>query len=557
MPKKSTRPKVTWHDVDLNDPEVRHAFEQWQIARFGVADLDVEPDNILMLNDWRVLPDFSSKTDHALYPAAVYEPPNYSPVCPKCGTVGEYIAFGTNVHSYVDLPLFKKQVHIQVHRQRYRCKACEATWMQPLPDMDTKYQMTRRCHTYLREESLEMTFTHLANEVGVSDATIRRICKAFIAELEVQHSPYTPEWLGMDEVHIGGKFRGVITDIQKRRPIELLVAHNKTVVGRYLSNLDTKAVKVVTCDMRGYFIELAEAIFPNATVIIDKWHITQYATEAMDKARMRVKAKGDEKRKHQIWQERKLLLKRRAELSEGQLLRLQEWLHNYEHIGAVYEAKEQFCDIWLYPHPPRIVAEQRYRTWKEKLPKVAEPFFEKLIEIVDKHHKQVFNYFDLDEVATNAYTESLNAITKEINRRGRGYSFEILRARLLFNRKRRAHPERDTEPWRRFGGVLYSDYSNVADEHRWATNPDGSTMHMTEEAQWHFQVDEEGLEKLKHLPNARLVDNHIVMHLNDEELERVKQYMWTEFGIQLPLANSDENQENNTELRSSEGDEDE
>lgn len=33
---------------------------------------------------------------------------------------------------------------------------------------------------------------------------------------------------------------------------------------------------------------------------------------------------------------------------------------------------------------------------------------------------------------TNAYTEALNGVTKVANRMGRGYSYEIIRARLLF-----------------------------------------------------------------------------------------------------------------------------
>lgn len=34
---------------------------------------------------------------------------------------------------------------------------------------------------------------------------------------------------------------------------------------------------------------------------------------------------------------------------------------------------------------------------------------------------------------TNAYTESVNSVARFINRIGRGYSFEVLRARLLYN----------------------------------------------------------------------------------------------------------------------------
>src|SRR3546814_21033478 len=36
---------------------------------------------------------------------------------------------------------------------------------------------------------------------------------------------------------------------------------------------------------------------------------------------------------------------------------------------------------------------------------------------------------------TNAYTESINRLAKDKNREGRGYSFEVMRARMLYTTK--------------------------------------------------------------------------------------------------------------------------
>jgi len=44
-------------------------------------------------------------------------------------------------------------------------------------------------------------------------------------------------------------------------------------------------------------------------------------------------------------------------------------------------------------------------------------------------HTEIFNYFE--HRITNAYTESFNAIARKMDRMGRGYSFEVLRAKLL------------------------------------------------------------------------------------------------------------------------------
>ena len=39
-----------------------------------------------------------------------------------------------------------------------------------------------------------------------------------------------------------------------------------------------------------------------------------------------------------------------------------------------------------------------------------------------------------DQQVTNAFTESLNSLIRVTNRMGRGYSFEVLRAMILFTR---------------------------------------------------------------------------------------------------------------------------
>jgi hypothetical protein len=42
---------------------------------------------------------------------------------------------------------------------------------------------------------------------------------------------------------------------------------------------------------------------------------------------------------------------------------------------------------------------------------------------------EIFNYWD--HRITNAFTESLNGKIRELHRAGRGYSFEVLRARII------------------------------------------------------------------------------------------------------------------------------
>src|SRR5690625_3500384 len=59
--------------------------------------------------------------------------------------------------------------------------------------------------------------------------------------------------------------------------------------------------------------------------------------------------------------------------------------------------------------------------------------YKDLVRAVDNWHVEIFNYFD--KRLTNAYTESINSIIRQVERMGRCYSFDALRAKILFNEK--------------------------------------------------------------------------------------------------------------------------
>lgn len=59
--------------------------------------------------------------------------------------------------------------------------------------------------------------------------------------------------------------------------------------------------------------------------------------------------------------------------------------------------------------------------------------YKDLVRAVNNWHVEIFNYFD--KRLTNAYTESINSIIRQVERMGRGYSFDALRAKILFNEK--------------------------------------------------------------------------------------------------------------------------
>lgn len=71
-----------------------------------------------------------------------------------------------------------------------------------------------------------------------------------------------------------------------------------------------------------------------------------------------------------------------------------------------------------------------YEAWsKAVVPEVRDAFSD-LIRAFTNWQPFILNYFE--HPVTNAYTESLNSLIRVMNRLGRGYSFEALRAKILF-----------------------------------------------------------------------------------------------------------------------------
>lgn len=425
---------------DTDDPRDHDSRKDWLIKARGGAHMKPGDtwlpapiaSGMMALHGWEVIEH--REEAKAYYLLAKYtEPEGF--ICPECGTIGEYILFGTRQFEYVDIPSLGKQLHIIALRQRRRCTACGATRFQTLHHMHPRHMMTLRLVEWIRNEAFGHTFTELAVKVGITEATIRRIFGEYVVELEAEHERYTPEYLGIDELYIGKVYRGVITDVLNRKPIELLRQRTKPTLVRFLNSLDKSRVKVVTMDMSGSYRPVVREVLPHARIVVDKFHVLQMANKAMERVRKATHAELEKNQRRQLKHDRRILLMRRVQLNESDVLILDSWLKNFENLGLAYQAKEAFAEIWNAPY--RMRAEALYDQWVDELPEAIVPAFSELMTSMRNWREEVFSYFDIG--LTNAYTESVNAIMKEFNRRGRGYSFEVLRAKLLF------HPERRQE----------------------------------------------------------------------------------------------------------------
>ncbi|MNW64078.1 hypothetical protein D3C74_423250 [compost metagenome] len=122
----------------------------------------------------------------------------------------------------MDLPIHGKRAGLLIKRQRYRCKDCNRTFWEHLDHtIDEKRNCTKRLLSYIEKQSLKRTFVSISEDVGLHEKTIRNIFRDYINRLKETHRFETPNWLGIDEIHII-KPRCVLTNIEERTLLDVL-----------------------------------------------------------------------------------------------------------------------------------------------------------------------------------------------------------------------------------------------------------------------------------------------------------------------------------------------
>jgi transposase len=366
--------------------------------------------------------------------------------CVRCGLDSPPLKrHGVQIQHFLDTPIHGKRSMIQVRRQRYKCLECDKTFFQPLYFMDDKRQMTTRLLHHIQRLSLERTFTQVASDVGLDEKTIRNIFFDHIRNLNSGWMPETPVWLGIDELFLIRKPRCMLTNVAVNTVVDILPDRNKPTVKKWLSELmEPERVKVVTMDMWTPYRDAVLDVLPHAVCIVDKFHVVKLANHALDAIRKTFREGLDLKGRRKLLRSRHLILRRRHDLRPEEFRAMQEWTDSVPVLFNAYQAKEDFFQI--YDCQTKAEAMDLYDTWKECLDPATKAAFFEVIRAVDNWRPEIFNYFDTP--VTNAYTEAVNGMAKVANRMGRGYSFEAIRAKVLFGAAK--HVERPKP----FSGVV-------------------------------------------------------------------------------------------------------
>lgn len=120
--------------------------------------------------------------------------------CPACGSAST-VGYGKMAWRIRDLPIKKKAVFLEIKRRRLRCRDCQVTFNEPVPQISANHRATARLVQNVWKMALRHPFAVLSKTLGMDEKTIRNIFKdsynAAASQSRVQSYPPAPAALAI------------------------------------------------------------------------------------------------------------------------------------------------------------------------------------------------------------------------------------------------------------------------------------------------------------------------------------------------------------------------
>ena len=350
--------------------------------------------------------------------------------CKRCGEPTDRV-HDYRIRQVRDLELRGKPLQLLYRQRRYVCPACGKRFSEANDFVGRYMRFTHRTGEkimdLLRRRS---SMKDVAKDTGTSVSGVQRVLKM----MPVSKPQRLPEAISFDEFkgNTGGqRFQCIVTDPLNHRVFDILPARTVGTIQDYLLTFPNRdEVKYVVMDMNRGFRDVARAFLPNAQIIIDRFHVVRFCTEAMDNVRRSFQSGLPKNQRKYFKRSRRLLLAHRNRLSEEDRATVDVMLRFSDRLMQAYALKEAFYDFM--DAPDRATASKRLEYWLDACDRLKIPEFKACRKMLVNWKTYILNAFDYH--LSNGFTEGCNNVIKVLKRVAFGFrNFCTFRARILLS----------------------------------------------------------------------------------------------------------------------------
>lgn len=347
--------------------------------------------------------------------------------CARCAAVGQLHRHGMAEIVVKDIPRSGRRVSLVIEAGRFRCVSCSKTFTETPPALADKRRMTARLVNWIGSEALSRSMLSIAEEVGIDEGTVRLVFADYVEQLS-QDSPLfaAPAWLGIHDFP-SHKSRCCFTDVGRVSLVDLLDNKEPAELDAHLARYS--GVRRVTLDMWPPYLDAVKRVAPQASIIIPLNQLRRLAESCFDQALETIASELPKPRGRLLKKDLFLLQKAPQHLAAKERDRVARWVENLPHLQELVIAWRGLAVFFSASTPDE--AEAAFEAWSETLAVSLQNAFAPILEAFRLWMPHILGHFD--NPASHRYHTELDAFLAALQRQGRGISFEVLRARLLFS----------------------------------------------------------------------------------------------------------------------------
>ena len=366
--------------------------------------------------------------------------------CPQCG--GEGVYRDTVIRRVTDVPVVGHPLRLRVRVPRYRCKSSQCprevfahnTSRLARPGWST----TRRCARYILRRLMidRMTIAAVARELGLSWDTVNTIAMDATQMIVAADTTRLDgvRVIGVDEhrwSHTGHTdgFVTVIIDLTpvlegtgRARLLDMVAGRSAAALRSWLANQSPQfrdQIEVVAMDGFGGYKTAATEVLPEATAVMDPFHVVALAGAKLDLTRQRIQQQtcghrgrtGDP-----LYGVRRALRTRFPLLSSRQQARLTTVFADDNHLAVLITWSVYQRLIAAYCQPDRRRGKAMLASIIDSLRRGVPAGLEELAQLgrtLYRRRHDVLAYFD--HHASNGPTEAINGRLEALRRNALGF----------------------------------------------------------------------------------------------------------------------------------------
>ena len=332
--------------------------------------------------------------------------------------------------------------YLRLDKQRFYCKHCHHTFTAKTDIVGFHKQISNYVELSIKQDLMnKISEKDIAKRNNVSSNKVNHIMHELSRKTILPGT--LPTIMNFDEFKATkdtiGKMAFIITDTRTHKTFDILESRKANYLKKYFFRFPRKqrlAVKFIIIDLFGPYYDLFKSIFPNATIISDRFHVVAQANNAFKCTRIQI-MKKDKKNYKKLKNHWKLLQK------------YEDDLDNKKKLYSNYFKKEiTLYEIVQYLINTNPIIKETYNIYQGIIKSIKNKDSSLFIKIIEGSHNNISDYMktalktykkyksniinSLKYDYNNGLVEGTNNLIKCIKRISFGFkSFSHFKTRIL------------------------------------------------------------------------------------------------------------------------------